>query len=97
MRSGPSHGQETERDGNVLDASAVDPQFAYLFASLITDFSPGTGAAAGDARAGQRQLAQSTGFLQHAVIASHVGCEINRQGRGRSAWRGIQQEFPPQA
>jgi len=43
MRSGPSHGQETERDGNVLDASAVDPQFAYLFASLITDFSIITG------------------------------------------------------
>ncbi len=43
MRSGPSHGQETERDGNVLDASAVDPQFAYLFASLITDFLVGTG------------------------------------------------------
>ena len=42
MRSGPSHGQNTERDGNVLDASAVDPQFAYLFASLITDFSVGT-------------------------------------------------------
>ena len=42
MRSGPSHGQDTERDGNVLDASAVDPQFAYLFASLITDFSVAT-------------------------------------------------------
>jgi hypothetical protein len=43
MRSGPSHGQETERDGNVLDASAVDPQFAYLFASLITEFPLGAG------------------------------------------------------
>jgi len=42
MRSGPSHGQDTARDGNVLDASAADPQFAYLFASLITDFSVGT-------------------------------------------------------
>jgi len=39
MRSGPSHGQETERDGNVLDASAVDPQFAYLFDSLITEYA----------------------------------------------------------
>ena len=38
MRSGPSHGQETERDGNVLGESAVDPPFAYLFASLIMDF-----------------------------------------------------------
>jgi hypothetical protein len=37
------HGQETKRDGNVLDASAVDPQFAYLFASLITAVSLGTG------------------------------------------------------